>query len=278
MTNRPGLTTIAYRVGTQAQFKQRLLARLTVSERAALAGLQTREDDDFAIALLDAWATVADVLTFYQERIANEAFLRTATERLSLVHLARTIGYELQPGVAASTVLAFTLEEAPGAPQHTTIASGVKVQSVPGPNEQPQTFETVETIEARAAWNALKPQTTTAPQLVQGTTELYLQGIDTQLQPGDGILIVGDERERESGNEQWDFRLLQTVTTDHVRGYTRVTWSEVLANAVPSGVSAMPLPKVYALRQRAALFGHNAPDPRLLSTTGTRLGELLDGQ
>ena len=30
-------------------------------------------DDDFAIALLDAWATVADVLTFYQERIANEA-------------------------------------------------------------------------------------------------------------------------------------------------------------------------------------------------------------
>ena len=121
LSNRPGLTAIAYRVGTQAQFKQRMLARLSAAERAALAGLQTREDDDFAIALLDAWATVADVLTFYQERLANEAYLRTATERLSLVHLARTIGYELQPGVAASTSLAFTLEEAPGAPRHTTI-------------------------------------------------------------------------------------------------------------------------------------------------------------
>ena len=52
--------------------------------RPALAGLRTRDDDDFSIALLDAWATVADVLTFYQERIANESYLRTATERRSL--------------------------------------------------------------------------------------------------------------------------------------------------------------------------------------------------
>ena len=117
LSNRPGLTAIAYRVGTQAQFKQRMLAPL--GHWAGGAGaLQTREDDDFAIACLDAWATVADVLTFYQERLANEAYLRTATERLSLVHLARAIGYELQPGVAASTSLAFTLEEALG-PQRT---------------------------------------------------------------------------------------------------------------------------------------------------------------
>ena len=50
-----------------------------ISRRSAR--LRTRDDDDFTIALLDAWATVADVLTFYQERIANESYLRTATER-----------------------------------------------------------------------------------------------------------------------------------------------------------------------------------------------------
>ena len=54
LTNRPGLTALAYRVGTHAQFKQRMLARLSAAERSALAGLQTRQDDDFAIALLDA--------------------------------------------------------------------------------------------------------------------------------------------------------------------------------------------------------------------------------
>ena len=56
--------------------------------------MQTREDDDFSIALLDAWATVADVLMFYQERVANESYMRTATERFSLIELARLIGYQ----------------------------------------------------------------------------------------------------------------------------------------------------------------------------------------
>ena len=36
---------------------------------------------DFSIALLDAWAAVADVLTFYQERLANESYLRTKAAR-----------------------------------------------------------------------------------------------------------------------------------------------------------------------------------------------------
>jgi len=34
-------------------------------------GLKTRADDDFSIGLLDAWPALADTLTFYQERIAN---------------------------------------------------------------------------------------------------------------------------------------------------------------------------------------------------------------
>src|ERR687885_714349 len=86
-------------------------------ETPAQNDLKTREDDDFSIALLDAWATVADVLTFYQERIANESYLRTATERVSLLHLARLIGNELKPGDAASAHLAFELEDTPGPPR-----------------------------------------------------------------------------------------------------------------------------------------------------------------
>src|SRR5437762_1266899 len=122
--NRPGLSAIAYRLGTQSQFKQSMLAALSERDFPALRALQTREYDDFSIALLDGWATVADVLTFYQERIANESYLRTATERQSLLQLARLIGYELRPGVAASTYLAFTLDEAPGSPGETAIDVG----------------------------------------------------------------------------------------------------------------------------------------------------------
>src|ERR1700751_578434 len=108
--NRPGLPAIGYRVGTQRDFKATLLARLSSTDYPALAGLGTRSESDYTIALLDAAATMADVLTYYQERIANEGYLRTATERRSVLELARLIGYELRPGVAASVYLAYTLQ------------------------------------------------------------------------------------------------------------------------------------------------------------------------
>src|SRR3569833_376813 len=122
--NRPGLSALAYRVGTQAQFFEAMQARLssirvdgvgpdgqTVQTFQPLQALTTRDRGDLSIALLDGWATVADVLTFYQERIANEGFLRTATERRSVLELARLIGYALRPGVAATVYVAYTLDD-----------------------------------------------------------------------------------------------------------------------------------------------------------------------
>ncbi|HJQ30039.1 MAG TPA: hypothetical protein VJ827_11910, partial [Rubrobacter sp.] len=264
--NRPGLSAIAYRIGTHARFKRSMLARLSDSRLPVLRDLNTRDDDDFAVALLDAWATIADVLTFYSERIANESYLRTATERVSLLQLARLIGYELRPGVAASTHLAFELEDTPdvpGVPRVVNIDVGTKVQSLPGQDELPQTFETVENIEARPEWNTLRPRQTVRVKPDQDDTEVYLKGVTTGLSPGDGLLLVGTEREATAGNENWDFRRLKTVTADPDSDRTRVTWDRGLGwrrfgrVILPAGD-----PKAYALRQRAALFGHNAPDWR----------------
>ena len=276
--NRPGLPALRYRIGTQPVFLQRMLTRLPQVRRSdnpanAHAGtyplqqLTTRSVEDPAIALLDAFAVTADVLTFYQERIANEGFLRTATERRSVLELARAIGYELSPGVAASTLLAVTVEDAPGAPGRATVDAGLKVLSVPGQNERPQTFETIEQIETRAEWNALRPQRLEPQPLSRGTRELYLQGLNTQLQPGDSLLLVGDERTADPGSERWDFRILQTVTPvprdDPEQSYTVVTWQEGLGSARPP-VEPADHPRAYAFRLRAALFGHHAPDWRAM--------------
>jgi predicted phage baseplate assembly protein len=264
--NRPGLSAIAYRIGTHARFKRSMLARLSDSRLPVLRDLNTRDDDDFAVALLDVWATIADVLTFYSERIANESYLRTATERASLLQLARLIGYELRPGVAASAHLAFELEDTPGVPgvpRVVSIDAGTKVQSLPGQDELPRSFETVERIEARPEWNTLRPRQTIPTKPDQDDTEVYLKGVTTGLSPGDGLLLVGTEREDIAGNENWDFRRLKTVTADPDSDRTRVTWDRGLGwrrfgqVVLPAGD-----PKAYALRQRAALFGHNAPDWR----------------
>ena len=188
--NPPGLSAISYRVGTYAQFKQSMLAQLSDSTLPGLKQLQTRDDDDFSIALLDCWAVAADVLTFYQERIANESYKATATEPGSLLELAQLVNYKLQPGVAANTDLAFIIESAIGSPDETTIPLGTKVQSLPNPGELPQIFETIEDIEAHKAWSLLKPGTTKKQDLKAGMSPIVLSGTNTNLRPGDTLLIV----------------------------------------------------------------------------------------
>jgi uncharacterized phage protein gp47/JayE len=200
LPNRPGLPALAYRVGTYATFFRRMLAQLgsyalpdgDLGGARPLTSLTTREPDDPAIALLDASAVVADVLTFYQERIANEGFLRTALERRSIHDLARAIGYELNPGVAASAYLAFTVEDLAGAPGVADILTGTKVQSVPPKGQFPQTFETSADITAHAAWNSLRPRLTCQQRATTTTQQIYFQGTATNLKIGDRLLIDAD--------------------------------------------------------------------------------------
>ncbi|HEU4386301.1 MAG TPA: putative baseplate assembly protein, partial [Blastocatellia bacterium] len=231
--NRPGLSAIAYRAGTHSQFKQSMMARLSAADLPQLAGLRTSDDDDFTIALLDAWATVADVLTFYQERIANESYLLTATERRSLLELGRLIGYELRPGVAANTYLAFTLETGPGTPGKATIDAGSKVQSVPGPGEKPQTFETVEKIEARAEWNEIKPRITLPQQISADMVSVVLAGTNTNLKQGDRLLIVTATAKK--------FRRIESVEVNH--GAQQTTVKLATAAAPPAAVTIQMVPR-----------------------------------
>lgn len=187
---RAGLASVGNRTGTYWSFRDSLLARLTSSDFGVLADLKSRDPAvDFSIALIDAWATTGDVLTFYNERLSNETLLGTAQERLSLLLLAELVGYRPDPGVAASARLAFTMAESPGAPGKATLASGIKVQSTPGPDEQPVLFETTGAIEARPAWNAIRPLLNTVQSLTTTTSQLYLSGTQTGLRPGDALLF-----------------------------------------------------------------------------------------
>jgi hypothetical protein len=206
--NRPGLPALGYRAGTHASFFETMKARLTnlclgTEERCKagkglypLAGLTTRESSDPSIALLDAAATVGDVLTFYQERTANEGYLRTATQRRSIVELARLVGYKPRPGVAASVRLAFLLEDDSG---EIIIPKGTGAKSIPGQDESPQTFETFEDLKARPEWNELKPRLTRPTKITiensRNISALFFEGTSTNLSVNDNlVLVIGDAR------------------------------------------------------------------------------------
>jgi hypothetical protein len=273
--NRPGLSAIAYRTGVHADFFASLIAGLTDATRPGLAALRTRDADDFTIALLDAWALAADTLTFYNERLAQESYLRTATERISLRELGRLLGYRLRPGVAARTYLAFALQRPPNLPAAATrdpgaappvtptvvmLEPGLRVQSIPGPGEQPQTFETVETVEARPEWNAIPVLQTVAQDFATDPGQAYLDGAALNLKPGDALVFSGSD----STNEfHWSVRKLRSVVPDAAAGRTAVTWA---VDNADWGARLALSPQAQVLRKAFDVFGHNAPSWLSMST------------
>ncbi|OPY51006.1 MAG: hypothetical protein A4E49_02506 [Methanosaeta sp. PtaU1.Bin112] len=106
--NRPGLSHIDYRIGTYADIREALLRQLNLDP--VLINWTHREADDPGIALLEGASILGDILTFYQELYANEAYLRTAEWRESIGDLVRLLGYRLSPGVGGKATFAFEVK------------------------------------------------------------------------------------------------------------------------------------------------------------------------
>lgn len=66
-----------------------------------------RSEADFGMMFMEALCSLADDLSYTQDRIAVEASLETATQRRSIVRHARLVDYEPRPATAARTMLQF---------------------------------------------------------------------------------------------------------------------------------------------------------------------------
>jgi len=261
IVNRSLLPAIAYRVGTYSSFFESMLAALSSSSVPALAGLRTRDSGDFSIALVDAWSEVLDILTFYTERLANEAYLGTAIEARSVFELVKLIGYTPSPGVGAATVLVFTLASSPGSPATVPIPSGTRVQSVPGPGQTPQVFETSSDLTATIAANAIPAATTQTWQLNGNDTSTWIAGTANNVQVGNALLFISGTTPSVAGPAALCF--VTAVTIDPIGGNTQISWDQKLPFAANTTVC------LYILRTKAALFGVAAPRPGIFSTSAT---------
>ena len=132
------------------------------------------------------------------------------------------------------------------------IPAGTKVQSLPGPGEQAQTFETTEEISARPEWNRLRPRLSEPRFPKPGETAAWLAGSPI-VEAGDRLVFVGQERLDSPTSTLWNFRRVVRIRADSLRNRTRIVWDQPLA--APPAES-----RIYVFRQRASIFGHNAPD------------------
>jgi hypothetical protein len=211
-TNLPGLAHIAYRNGTFREFRRALLTpHASEHELNSPQGPVWRPgaSGDLAVMIAEWWAYVADVLTFYNERIANQDYLRTADLPENVKRLIQLLGYRPRPAIGARGTLAALVT--PG--QTALLPKGLQFQSKPGPGEEAQTFELD------------SPTQIGAPDAVAAvpTVSLFL--------PDHGLLLLEGAVRNVSGGDL----LLLRRHVDAAQAPVLVTVSNTSVDALPGG-------------------------------------------
>lgn len=144
------------------------------------------QESDFGVVLLDLFAHVGDILSFYTDRIAQEAFLQTATQRQSVLRIASMLGYTPVQQQAATIPVTLDNQATPqrnggvqvsisaSAGGNVVIPTGAQIVTAAGADgSAPITFEV---ITARS----IAPGTTDYVDAVEGiTVSLELVGQST---------------------------------------------------------------------------------------------------
>jgi hypothetical protein len=98
---------IDYMAKDYASFRQALLDLIPT----LAPDWQDRHEADLGQALVELLAYTGDYLSYYQDAVANEAYLETARQRISVRRHARLIDYRMHDGVSARAFIHLQLAE-----------------------------------------------------------------------------------------------------------------------------------------------------------------------
>jgi hypothetical protein len=251
--NRSGLTQIDYRIGAYADIREFLLRRL--DREPLLAAWTHREAEDPGIALLEGAAILGDILTFYQDLYANEAYLRTAKWRDSIGDLVRLLGYHLSPGIGGKATFAFGVKGT--TPVLIPAHFPVKAQLV-GSDKSIKSID-FETIEACTAEPALSQfslyRPFVHPQITNGRNTFAVQTITLtknklKLEPGDRLMLVKKPTDLQTPR--------QIVVIAEVKENLDLTEITIEGSWQGDDVNSQEM-TAYKLGRSFRYFGYNAP-------------------
>ncbi len=245
-----------------------------VRVRAPLWSDLSPASQERVIVELLAWQ--ADQLSYYQDRVGAEAFLATATQRHSVRQHGALLGYRMDEGAAARTLLGFAVRGAG------TLPAGIAFGQRVSPGEPEVVFRTEAEAVLRPENNSDRLVPAAFPgaaeaSLPQGARGLLLWGHDPALSPGQALVLeqggvrqvvtlTAAERIAAPGwvQDPWQD---SDPTTDPPAALTRLAWAEPLAQALrpwqqpPFRLHANLAPAVQGAPRRA-WFGEPAGMPR----------------
>ena len=232
-----------------------------IKKNALLGGASILKSDrkDYGATLVDMWAYLCDILTYYQERIATESFLRTAGLEESVIELLYLVDYLPRRGRSASTLVRFMANEKNIPPtESVVIPKGFKIRSIPAKGQESIIFETDEPLDVSSDHNLMKLEGwRTSYRIQQGTSQLILDKIYPELNIGD-LVMISDDRNIDV------IRITKKVDKD---GKSQITWAEDKGLHSDYNLSNTRIQK---FTQVVRPFGYNAP-PSILSNVGVIL-------
>ncbi|QBI01738.1 hypothetical protein [Pseudoduganella albidiflava] len=267
--NRPGLPRIDYRIGRYPDFLAAMIRGIDAAPE--LAAWTHREADDPAIALLEGAAILGDILTFYQEHYANEAYLRTAAWRDSVAELVRLTGYRLSPAIRGRATLAFEARGDKPVPIAAGFPVKVELEDLPLPAD----FQTDTPLEAwphLGRFHLYRPRAYAAT-LAAGTFAFEVSSVagaaDSaslaafELKPGDRLMLLPPEPPWTSNSgvpvNQASAQVVKVKTVTRLLGRLLVEAETPILRQWTAPVAA------YRINRTFRHLGHNAP----LKTVGT---------
>ncbi len=229
----------------------------------------------FERMLLDLIAWAGDMSSYYQDRVANEAFIETARQRFSLRQHAVLLGSTVDDGRGPTTVLAFDVGASGFVPD------GLQVRMRTSADELPVTFSVARRTRVLAANDSTALRVAAFPgardaELPAGATTMLLWGHDAELATGDRLAFL-----------QGSFSQIVTLAAaprriaaagwvadpedefaagDPPSKVTELRWSEPLAQAVrpwsdePLTLHANLVDAVFGVPHRAVVGAHPGSD------------------
>lgn len=228
---------------------------VTLSPPNPFATWQAGTASDYQTIFVELWAYLADILTFYQERIANEAYLGTAALRDSLLKLASVTDYHPRPGAGATGLVAFSAAKG----SSLIVPANFRVGSKPAPGQQSIVFQTSAAVTVLGD-NSSIPLSLVSPDVPFPQNTIVLQGTKNSLAIDDFVLAVENQGTQ---NEAAHLLQLSTVDVDNAANTTTISWVQEVGDG--SYVEASKQVSLFALRVKAAPFGVNAPAWNTLS-------------
>ena len=168
-----------------------------------------RSEADLGVMLMEVLAAMADELSYYQDRVAAESTIQTATQRLSVVRHARLVDYEPAPATVANTVLQLDVAAPPpGSPPRGPPATGWTIDTpvlvralgadgsvtdfeIEDPARRPRPTRPALPLTSAGTGPASLPYYWDDSQrcLLAGSTSFYLTGQGLGLHPGQQLLL-----------------------------------------------------------------------------------------